>query len=63
MSGAYDGSVRIWDLRSAKVPVASFKNEKGGKILSVDWGKGVGALGGENGVEVWKINEGGDVVQ
>ena len=60
MTGSYDGGVRIWDLRSPKVAFASFKNEKGGKILSVDWGKGIGALGGEDGVEVWKISEGGE---
>ena len=63
MSGAYDGIVRVWDIRSVKAPVASFKSEKGGKVLSVDWGKGIGALGGEDGVEVWKIGDGGEKVQ
>jgi ribosome biogenesis protein len=62
MSGAYDGVVRVWDMRSAKAPVASFKGESGGKILSVDWGKGMGVLGGEDGVEVWKIGDGGEKV-
>lgn len=62
MSGAYDGIVRVWDLRSAKASVASFKSEKGGKVLSVDWAKDIGALGGEDGVEVWKIGEGGEKV-
>lgn len=60
MSGSYDGIVRIWDTRSPKITVAHFKSEKGGKILSVDWQRGgLGALGGEDGVEVWKIAEGG----
>ncbi|KAF8589339.1 WD40 repeat-like protein [Ramaria rubella] len=63
MSGAYDGVVRVWDVRSAKAPVASFKNEKGGKVLSVDWGTGICAMGGEDGVEVWKIGESGEKVQ
>lgn len=62
MSGAYDGIVRVWDLRNAKAAVASFKSEKGRKVLSVDWGKGIGALGGEDGVEVWAIGEGGEKV-
>jgi ribosome biogenesis protein len=63
MSGAYDGIVRVWDLRSTKAAVAGFKCEKGRKVLSVDWGKGIGALGGEDGIEVWKIGEGGEKVQ
>lgn len=58
MSGSYDGIVRIWDTRSPKITVAHFKSDKGGKILSVDWQRGgLGALGGEDGVEVWKIAE------
>ncbi|GJJ08111.1 hypothetical protein Clacol_002319 [Clathrus columnatus] len=60
MSGSYDGIVRIWDIRSPKVAVAHFKSEKGGKILSTDWRKGMGVLGGEDGVEIWQIGEGGD---
>ena len=63
MSGAYDGIVRVWDLRSVKAAVASLKCEKGGKVLSVDWGKGIGGLGGEDGVEIWKIGEGGEKAQ
>lgn len=60
LSGSYDGTVRVWDLRSAKAAVAVFKTEKGGKVLSVDWGEGVCALGGEDGVEVWKVGESGE---
>jgi len=60
LSGSYDGIVRVWDLRSAKAAVAVFKTEKGGKVLSVDWGDGVCALGGEDGVEVWKVGESGE---
>lgn len=63
LTGAYDGIVRLWDLRSVKSAVASFKTfeekskmEK--KILSVDWASGVVCVGGEGGVEVWRAGEG-----
>ena len=62
VSGAYDGSVRLWDLRSTKSPVTTFKawaDRIGGrKILSLDWAYGVVGIGGEGGVEVWKVGEG-----
>ncbi|KAI9064928.1 WD40 repeat-like protein [Trametes sanguinea] len=62
VTGAYDGVVRLWDLRSTKSAVASFKafegREGGKKILSVDWARGMVGVGGEGGVEVWKIGEG-----
>ncbi|EPQ50488.1 WD40 repeat-like protein [Gloeophyllum trabeum ATCC 11539] len=60
LSGAYDGAVRLWDLRSVKAPIASFKIAEG-KVLSVDWavleqsGSGIAGVGGEGGLEVWKI--------
>lgn len=58
MTGAYDGLVRIWDTRSTKNSVTSFKAWEGGKkVLSVDWGKGVIAIGGEGGVEIWRMNQ------
>ena len=60
MSAAYDGVVRVWDLRSVLAPVASFKTEKQGRLLSVDWGRGMGAVGGEDGIEMWKIGDGGE---
>ncbi|KAJ3554996.1 hypothetical protein NM688_g2815 [Phlebia brevispora] len=62
ISGAYDGVVRLWDLRSTKSAVTSFKawegRSGGKKILSVDWAHGVVAIGGEGGVEVWRVSEG-----
>ncbi|KAI0340254.1 WD40 repeat-like protein [Trametopsis cervina] len=59
ITGAYDGTVRLWDLRSVKSTVASFKVWEGKKkILSVDWNAGIVGIGGEGGVEVWKMNEG-----
>ena len=60
-SGAYDGVVRVWDLRSARAPIASFRADARGKgkILGLDWALGVMAVGGEDGLEVWKVGEGG----
>ncbi|KAG6888730.1 hypothetical protein C0995_006382 [Termitomyces sp. Mi166 len=58
VSGAYDGVVRLWDLRSTKGAVASFSPwEKGVKVLCVEWGRGVIAVGGEGGFSVWKVGE------
>ncbi|KAI0649673.1 ribosome biogenesis protein YTM1 [Trametes meyenii] len=62
VTGAYDGAVRVWDLRSTKGAVASFRaweGKGGGKVLSVDWARGIVGVGGEGGVEVWKVGEGG----
>ncbi|KIJ64850.1 hypothetical protein HYDPIDRAFT_89591, partial [Hydnomerulius pinastri MD-312] len=65
ITGAYDGIARLWDLRSTKSAVASFKawsasgTESGAmKILSVDWAGDVVGIGGEGGVEVWRVGQG-----
>ncbi|KAJ7285559.1 WD40-repeat-containing domain protein [Mycena rebaudengoi] len=62
LSGAYDGAVRVWDLRSVKgaTPVASFKAWDGEKkVLGVDWKQGgVVGVAGEGGLGVWKVGEG-----
>ncbi|KAK7436532.1 ribosome biogenesis protein ytm1 [Stygiomarasmius scandens] len=58
VSGAYDGIVRLWDLRSQKSAMTTFKAWEGKKkVLSVDWKRGMVAVGGEGGLEVWKAVE------
>jgi ribosome biogenesis protein YTM1 len=57
-TGAYDGVVRVWDLRSTKGTVASFKVWDGRKkVLDLDWRHGIIGVAGEGGVEVWKVGE------
>lgn len=60
LTGAYDGIARLWDLRSLKSAVASIKAWDGTskKILSVDWVGEVAGIGGEGGVEVWRVGQG-----
>ncbi|KIP02570.1 hypothetical protein PHLGIDRAFT_78957 [Phlebiopsis gigantea 11061_1 CR5-6] len=62
ITGAYDGIVRLWDLRSEKSAITSFKTWEGRaggrKVLTVDWAAGVVGIGGEGGVEVWRVGEG-----
>lgn len=61
ISGCYDGVVRLWDRRSTKDAVASFKpfDANGKKVMCLDWGKGdVVCVGGEGGLDVWKIGGG-----
>ena len=58
ISGAYDGVTRLWDLRSTKAAMASFKAWDGQKkILAVDWKQGIVGIGGEGGLEIWKAAE------
>ncbi|KAI0717822.1 WD40 repeat-like protein [Cerioporus squamosus] len=66
VTGAYDGVVRLWDLRSTRGAVAAFRAWDSAsaagttpkKVLSVDWARGLVGVGGEGGVEVWKVGEG-----
>lgn len=65
LSGAYDGIVRVWDLRAKGLaaPIASFKpwdHTRGvKKVLAVEWGlNGMVGIGGQGGFEIWKIGEG-----
>lgn len=60
VSGAYDGVVRLWDLRSTAREMASFKvweGKEGRKVLGVDWAGGVVGIAGEGGVEVWRMDQ------
>lgn len=60
-SGAADGVVRVWDVRSAKAAVSSFDlwRAEGKKVLGVGWGAGVIGVAGEGGVEIWRLRESG----
>ncbi|KAH0825813.1 WD40-repeat-containing domain protein [Lanmaoa asiatica] len=64
LTGAYDGITRLWDLRSLKSAVTSVKAWDGTpkKILSVDWVGEVVGVGGEGGVEIWRIGQGDRVL-
>ncbi|KJA13423.1 hypothetical protein HYPSUDRAFT_209562 [Hypholoma sublateritium FD-334 SS-4] len=56
LTGAYDGAVRVWDMRRTKGAVATFRVWKGKqKVLGVDWWRGIVGVGGEGGLEVWKV--------
>ncbi|PPR00100.1 hypothetical protein CVT24_008958 [Panaeolus cyanescens] len=69
ITGAYDGIVRVWDMRNPKGAMAAFKTGEGNadstntgvkrtkKVLCVDWRKGLLTVGGEGGLEVWKVGE------
>ena len=69
-TGSYDGVVRLWDLRSTKAAVNVFSvsgkdqskrisdPKDGKKILSLDWANAILAVGGETGVELWRVSEG-----
>jgi ribosome biogenesis protein len=67
-SGAYDGFVRLWDLRSAKSPVNAFqvaakKGKDGRQIMSIDWVTGMLAVGGEAGIDIWRVSENDEVTR
>ncbi|KAG2340473.1 WD40 repeat-like protein [Suillus weaverae] len=53
VTGSYDGIARLWDLRSTKGAVTSFRVWDGMKVLAVDWAGDVVGIGGEGGMEVW----------
>jgi len=62
ITGSYDGVVRLWDLRSTRSAVASFKVWDGEKkVLAVDStsssGSGIVGVGGEGGLDVWRMGE------
>jgi ribosome biogenesis protein YTM1 len=61
-SGAYDGIVRVWDVRSARGAVTSFHAWSEGKtpkrVLGLDWKGEVVAVGGEGGLGIWRVSQG-----
>ncbi|PVF99696.1 WD40 repeat-like protein [Serendipita vermifera] len=73
-SGAYDGIVRMWDLRSTKAPLNSFEvaerkgpngsiTKSSKKVLSVDWANGLLVVGGETGINIWRVTENGEIAR
>jgi ribosome biogenesis protein YTM1 len=58
VTGAYDGVARLWDLRSTKGAVTSFRVWDGMKVLAVDWVRDVVGIAGEGGMDVWRIDGG-----
>ena len=58
MTGSYDGVARLWDLRSMRSTVATFRVWEGMKILDVEWVGDTLCVGGEGGVEIWRISQG-----
>ena len=64
-TGAYDGVVRVWDVRSVKTAISSFKTGEGvlpekrgdAKVLGLGWSRGVLAVGGEAGLDIWRVPE------
>ncbi|KAI6145001.1 WD40 repeat-like protein [Pisolithus tinctorius] len=58
MVGSYDGVARLWDLRSMRSAIASFRVWDGMKILDVDWAGDMLCVGGEGGVDIWRISQG-----
>ncbi|CUA72761.1 Ribosome biogenesis protein YTM1 [Laccaria bicolor S238N-H82] [Rhizoctonia solani] len=67
LTGAHDGSLRIWDIRSPRTALSKFehivKNRNGstrrGKVLGVDWAHGLAACAGEVGFGIWSTGVGG----
>ncbi|KAI0045938.1 ribosome biogenesis protein YTM1 [Auriscalpium vulgare] len=57
VSGAYDGGVRLWDLRSPSREIARMQVKDAKKVLGVDWAAGVVGIAGEGGVELWRVGE------
>jgi ribosome biogenesis protein len=58
ITGAYDGIVRLWDLRSPSSAAATFGVNPPGsvkKILSVDWWNSLVGVGSEGGLDIWHI--------
>jgi len=57
-SGAYDGVVRVWDVRSATREVANARVWDGQKVLALDWAGETLGVAGEGGVDIWRAGAG-----
>lgn len=68
LTGAYDGALRVWDVRSPRAALARFEhvvNDKDdtprkGKVLGVDWAHDLAACAGEVGFGLWRAGIGGN---
>ncbi|KAF8597547.1 WD40 repeat-like protein [Ceratobasidium sp. AG-I] len=68
LTGAHDGALRVWDIRSPRTALSKFEHtvkSKGGvvrkgKILGVDWAHGLAACAGEVGFSLWQAGIGGE---
>ncbi|KAG8686288.1 ribosome biogenesis protein ytm1, partial [Ceratobasidium sp. 395] len=68
LTGAYDGALRVWDIRSPRMPLAKFEHVvqgqddkvRRGKILGVDWAHGLAACAGEVGFGLWQAGVSGE---
>ncbi|KAF8685109.1 Ribosome biogenesis protein YTM1 [Rhizoctonia solani] len=68
LTGAHDGALRVWDIRSPRTSLAKFehivKDKSGsnrrGKILGVDWAHGLATCAGEVGFGIWNAGVGGE---
>ncbi|CAE6510803.1 unnamed protein product [Rhizoctonia solani] len=67
LTGAHDGALRIWDIRSPRTALTRFEHitkdkansTRRGKVLGVDWAHGLAACAGEVGFGVWNAGVGG----
>ncbi|KAJ1301329.1 hypothetical protein OPQ81_003730 [Rhizoctonia solani] len=66
LTGAHDGALRIWDIRSPGTALARFEHLvkdksdsiRRGKILGVDWAHGLATCAGEVGFGIWNAGVG-----
>lgn len=68
LTGAHDGVLRVWDVRSPRVALSKFEHTvqgkdgstRKGKILGVDWAHGLAVCAGEVGFSLWQAGVGGN---
>jgi len=53
-SGAFDGAVRLWDVRNPAGSVFTLNRQREGKVLAVDWNAHGLVAGGQDGMlDIW----------